>query len=1229
MSLTLDATLQANQDGLERHPIVDITAQAATTAIPFYGSLLTSETVNEKSPAPPINHSSGRICGAYVYGPDGSAYSLKYIYSDVNRSYYTTATFALGTYNAIGVSLCELVDGNIGLVWLEQNGTTYYLKQRIITVAGTAVSNATIATLSSLSFMSGPALIRDAETNGYTLIYTKISGSDYYAYKRTSTDFATWASESQLSIAGLTSTWKLFDPDLKQVTNYDYVLSFAVVESVGPNGEELSNIYQSISTDGGANWGTATKITNYTQYSEIATHPVFVEKEENSGYLVINEKKAALYCNYLTSGWPGGATAYDKVQSMHFDSTNGKIYALMDVKTVVQIDVSTWTITNSWSTSTTPALHSFFDYSSIYFWRMNHSAGQYVVIGTHTSPATNFCQLIDGENNTITTYAFENIESYSVTANVSGWSSTANTAMQGTFIDLTNNRIWFMFSDGSTFYPQIRIGYISLTDSGPTYEYHEVVTDSDINDNELTGLNRYGEIKVYPSDDLIIINGYGSYERSLAIYTLSTGVRQKKYKYSDYPQFPYYGVIGNHYKGGKVYGGVYQYTSLYGQENIRGLVIIDTETDIITYSRPSYATLDDYKLGRFHEMADGRFLIASSVSGVVIYDPVADTWEAYNSTTIPGLNTDFNSIYLVDYDETNDLIFCGGDSGVDAISVDGNFEQAQYSVATYAGGAWSYGTASNLVSGVVDYDASIVCDPTSYGITAFWVNRNGTEYSIKTGSDTGEFSLKDYIVRGKAISITRSIDGNPNQLSFTLSHGHLFDPFNNTSAWRSILDKGNKVKVRFGELISDTEYWQDQGTFHITSKKLQYKKGQYPTIQIKAQDIRYLWKDMNIVATDYYDGQQPDDVIEDLLTDNTSLTVLSDMSVPTFDSAVEVDIQWTNTGLLDCVQQLCDRFGYFHRMTVDNKFSCRKIASDNSLDHTYTNSNQILSVSPDDSFSSFTNRVTVEGAERDYSEVLYTEERVATLNGTVGWWGFDKDFTIYYSTDQSKRVRYPRLKVIETTTSIGFELAGNISEQLIDSDATELSCVIRVEAPSLVPYLVAFVAAKEASSWLFDEVIPYAEITYRIGTAICNILSVGIMLILGACGNFQYEVWGQPVGEEKRSVEATADDEELQGKIGYVLEERIEDALCFTVAECQQVADHELFISTAQQKRLSIEKVTHLQDEEGDTIRFVHPYSNQNMDVFVTELTREYVIPEAGSSEEASCTDHIEGWYLS
>ncbi len=68
-----------------------------------------------------------------------------------------------------------------------------------------------------------------------------------------------------------------------------------------------------------------------------------------------------------------------------------------------------------------------------------------------------------------------------------------------------------------------------------------------------------------------------------------------------------------------------------------------------------------------------------------------------------------------------------------------------------------------------------------------------------------------------------------------------------------------------------------------------------------------------------------------------------------------------------------------------------------------------------------------------------------------------------------------------------------------------------------------------------------------------------------------------------------------------------------------------MMVTKLQRKRIKITKIAHLQDEEGDTIQFRHPYSLRDMKVFVTKLTRKIVIPD-DSHGGGTFEDEIEGW---
>ena len=66
-------------------------------------------------------------------------------------------------------------------------------------------------------------------------------------------------------------------------------------------------------------------------------------------------------------------------------------------------------------------------------------------------------------------------------------------------------------------------------------------------------------------------------------------------------------------------------------------------------------------------------------------------------------------------------------------------------------------------------------------------------------------------------------------------------------------------------------------------------------------------------------------------------------------------------------------------------------------------------------------------------------------------------------------------------------------------------------------------------------------------------------------------------------------------------------------------------ISQMQRRRIQIEKVAHLQDEDGDTISIKHPYSNQAMTLFIADITRKYKKSDPGS-DNGYFLDAIEGW---
>lgn len=1050
-------------------------------------------------------------------------------------------------------------------------------------------------------------------------------GNSYAMYKRTSSNFTSWTAESAIDLGSLLPSRLKDTPSLVKLDNDDVMLFFAYADDVNDNLDSLTNIYFMTSDDDGATWDTPDDITTSVSFSETSDHPMAVLRDTGALYVMYTRNISALRMDKSAFGWPSGSYS-DFTFELCFDSANRKLYitnkpeivATKDVQNVVKLDVDTWTVDQYWDrTSTLPRFGE----------TVGTGASRYIGDGYLIPVYDNndIVELLNGESDTITRYCFNDNATYGYVKNLDwtqyGFANSIRTAQ----VDAASNRIYIFRLGQAGGNTDLQIGYIDISSSTFTVivEEHNTVT---------VGWNFECEMRVYPSIDRIFISGVNaSFQGGLRIYDL-IGQVIDDYRYGNDPQFPYWGMRNLCYHNGFLFGS-FIYESGFSQSSRRGLVKIDLSTRNCTYHRPSWTDVDNYLIQSIEPSESTELVVTCFSLGVTIYDISGDGWTLYNNTTIPEMIPDAGySFRCSAYDAANEYVFVGYHSafetyrGISMFSTVGQIIQSYYQVGTYPVDTWVWQTEAVLVQGFGDYDTvgTIDADDTMY---CFWQSNDReptSPYAIKWDQDGSGVNLAQYLMIDREVVMKKTIDGSPNTLEFSCSHGHLFDPFNQLSLLSNTFKKGRKITLRWGETISGVPTWQNGGEFYVKEGKTSYKRGTYSRFDVRCEDDRTFWTDKKIlVSTSYNDT--PQNIITDMLTSYAGIDA-GDIDMPTM-SESNLKHQFIDVTLEDAINKVCNRFGYFFTINVDGEYTARLIDDGNATDHTYYNLDTVDTFTPDNTYSNNVNRIRVIGNELT-ANVLSTEEEVlANLDGTVGWWGGTKVHQVYYSEDRKRRAQNVRLHVIETVTAIGFALAGEITEELTYEDPTGHYCEVTITAPNLTWLLILALAALIGSFFVADFVIFF--FTIRIGTYLSAFACWLALNVLGGTGSYFYEIYGFPFGDVTYSVDATANDTAHQTEVGYVIEQEINDDLCYNTADCQFVADYELMIIMLQRNNLDIKKITHLQDEEGDTIIFPHPYSGNNLKMYVTELTRRFKKSnKAGDEGGGYFYDDFTGWII-
>ena len=262
--ITLDPIHATAQSSQTRYPLCKILSVENVPAIPFNGELLSTATPNEQNPAARV-HSTGRLFVAFAID-SGASDSLRYGYTDTARTFFTYVDLAVLSGRTVGeICFCEMADGYIGVIWEENYGGTRSIKYRKITVTGVDIIPAvtgTILTNATADFFTGPCVEKMAD-DSYLMVYGVMAATHYHLYRRTSADFVTWSAASEIDTSGLTDTLRKANPALLIEAGGDLWLLFDYLESVGPNGEELTNCYYISSTDKLATASGETALTSY------------------------------------------------------------------------------------------------------------------------------------------------------------------------------------------------------------------------------------------------------------------------------------------------------------------------------------------------------------------------------------------------------------------------------------------------------------------------------------------------------------------------------------------------------------------------------------------------------------------------------------------------------------------------------------------------------------------------------------------------------------------------------------------------------------------------------------------------------------------------------------------------------------------------------------------------------------------------------------------------------
>jgi len=1241
MAITLTPALAAAQDSITgRHPIIKMLATQAQDSIPFDGEYFNGSSIKEEKNIL-IPSVSSAMVGLFIR----NGVNIVQVRTDDNRTFWTESVSPVNYGTIQNIAAAELVDGNIGIVYTVGR----VLRRTVLDGSSNVVSaSAIIQTLVSPETPLDPAVVRLAD-GSFLLAYIVYNSTaeTYQIRTRTSADFLTWSAASNVTLLGLLNTRTIANLAMIHTTGGETLLFFDYVDFEKDEGlTTISNVYYILSADSGATWGAPVQVTTYTEWGTSCINPFIAERTNGDLALAYTDERKVLTANSETLLWPVDCEydSYVDASSLHFNPATHRLYVYQVhyysgyriLCGIVVIDTESWEVVQSYTTQTSPGYNDIFKNDHVWA-QKDRGDGEYIVFSTAGNTKV-LCVINDIEE-TITEYSFSSNPDLEITCNVdvtwpyykASFDTEYAANIKATWADATAKRVYVLLANGYIYFRSTVLGYIDLTETIDAatgkYPFHVILSTADLfTDAQVDGM---GQMIVVPERNCIIVLANSSLPTwsnkpgKTTVIDMLSGEILKEFAVSTHSSYPHGGVHHACYYDGCLYGS-FDYVTIDDQENHRGMVKINLDTEEITYYQPSWATVNEYNLIQKVPTGDGRILVAvdDSIGGVASFDIESGAWTLYDQNSVQGFSD--GNIYSVAYDAENGRIMTGAvfvTTGVQVFDEDGSFNKGKLTEGINSGG-WVWGTPEDLTLGRAETNQAVAVDQENI-LWSTWTRLDGTELSAVWDRDVKEKTLADYLVDGQPVTLGWSVD-KTGTLSFAVSHGHLFDPNNRYSTWSEFLKKGKQIEVSLGERIGGIDYWQPQGKYIVDALHIDYVRGQYPTMKVDCVSPDFIWGDIEIPATTRYDTNAPEQMTTSLLMDHANINAGS-IAIPDFPNSHEIHHQWVDVDFQAIISAILDHFQCVPYFDMDGIFAPKVIDLEQSVSHAYVGS-EIIRFTPDDNYSSFTNRVVVTGEGLYFLEVTYAEELMETIMGSCGWWDNDtKVVRVNYSTDLDRVCYDPRLVVLASIKD--FKILWSRSggdEYLSLVDPNNRYCEITIILPGIMDVLIAAIAL------LLIVGAIAISCTQSCGPYIfaLSVVSAAINYILGQVASYSYEVYAKPTGEEKQIVSAQVDDTEFQALLGgLVVTETFDDPFCYTTQSCREVAEHEMAIVQAQRSRLSFEKIAHLQDEICDRIQIEHPYSGAVIDVFITDLQRTYTKPD-GSSTVGGVIDTITGWRL-